>query len=140
MFCDSVIMRPERQELLPQFRSFRRRASQIGGDRSNFDLNLLWENIQASKFKNIEKENMKHRKKLDSKICKKYNIKILVKKLKAEFAFFFLPCSLFPPVISSYTIILGSNLTMASTSPIRWELVLCEVLLAGVNYSGWRCC
>ena len=82
MFCDSVIMRPERQELLPQFRSFRR-ASQIGGDRSNFDLNLLWENIQASKFKNIEKENMKHRKKWDLGIRqKKKTLNKIIKPLK----------------------------------------------------------
>ena len=52
---------------------------------------------------------------------------------------FFNSCSLFPPVISSFTIFLGSIFKPASTFPIRRELVLREVLLAGPISSGWRC-
>ena len=40
---------------------------------------------------------------------------------------------------SSFTIFLGLSFTTASTYPIRRELMLLEVLLAGPIYSGWRC-
>ena len=49
------------------------------------------------------------------------------------FVIFFLPCSLFPPVISSFTIIFGSTFTTGSTSSIWRELVLREVLLLQVR-------
>ena len=45
----------------------------------------------------------------------------------------------FPPVIFYFMIILGLNLTTASTSPIQRELVLHEALLAGPISLGWRC-
>ena len=53
--------------------------------------------------------------------------------------FFFLPCFLFPPVIFSFIIILGSSFTTVSTSPKWRELVLLEVLLVGPISSGLRC-
>ena len=75
------------------------------------------------------------------KIIKCWDFLILIlNNIFFIFFYFFLPCSLFPPVISSFTIYLGMNITTVSNSPIWQELCYVKSCLQSPFLQIIGCC